>query len=167
MCRSSSQKVTYDFVITSLTEPSMSCLSCLNSLGDGRQVDVQLLFCWVLLPEFVQNSTQHFCIVPIKVFPQISLSSCRAASMDFPDYPPPSLSLSLSLSLLRAIPLYHPWLPISLLDYIQYLYRVVVDKFKLVVQHLPIRVKGFVGERRLWFRSYFSSSVPHVLFGWF
>ena len=44
---------------------------------------------------------------------------------------------------------------------------VVVDKFFLVVQHLPVRGKGSIGERRLWARPYFSTSVPHVWHVWF
>ena len=30
---------------------------------DERQVTIQLLFCRVLLPEFVQNNMQHSCVV--------------------------------------------------------------------------------------------------------
>ena len=30
---------------------------------------VHLLFCWVLIPGFIQNSTLHFCVVSILVFP--------------------------------------------------------------------------------------------------
>ena len=62
----------------------------------------------------------------------------RPARMDFPD----SLSLSLSLSLSR------PPLPAGLFDYILCLYRTVVDKFLQVVQHLLVRVKGSIGDRR-------------------
>ena len=40
----------------------------------------------------------------------------------------------------------------------------------LVIQHLLVCVKGFRRARRLWLRSFFSSTVPlvlSVLFGWF
>ena len=70
----------------------------------------------------------------------------------------------------HAICLYHPYVPAGLLDYILCLYRAVVDKFLLVVQYSHIRVKRSIGERRLWVRRYYSSSVLHVLFilfGWF
>ena len=77
-----------------------------------------------------------------------------------------SLTLSLSLSLC----LYHPSLPVSLLDNIMCPYWVVIGKILLVNQHLHVRVKGFIGELRLWVSPYFSNSVLHVLsvlFGWF
>ena len=47
-----------------------------NSFGwwwDGRQMAIQLLFCGLLLPEFVQNSMQYVCIVPIKHFVKIQM----------------------------------------------------------------------------------------------
>ena len=75
-----------------------------------------------------------------------------------------TLSLSLSLTHTHTIRLYRPSLPVSLLDYILSPYRAVVDKFLLVVQYLYVRVKGSTGERCLWVRPYFSTSVPHVLF---
>ena len=78
--------------------------------------------------------------------------SCRAGSMSFP------LSFSIHL--------YRPSHSTSSLDYILYLYRAVVDRFKSDIQLLLNRVKEFTGERRLWVRPYFSSSVLHVLFVW-
>ena len=47
------------------------------------------------------------------------------------------------------IRLYHPSLPVGLLDYILCPNRAGVDKFSLVDQHLPVHVKGFLRERRL------------------
>ena len=64
-----------------------------------------------------------------------------------------------------AICLYHPSLQEGLLDYILCPYRVDVDKIKLVVQHLHVRGKKSIGERRSCVRSYFSSIVLFVLFG--
>ena len=61
--------------------------------------------------------------------------------MDFSD----SVS-SLSVSVSLAICLYHPSLPVGLLDYIQFPYRAIVHKFLLVVQQLHVRVKGGIGE---------------------
>ena len=55
-------------------------------------------------------------------------------------------------------------------DYILCVYRAVVNKFYLVVQHLHVSVKGYIEECRLWFRPYFSSSFPRqllVLYGYF
>ena len=51
--------------------PYFPCISCsffLDNLRDGRQVAVQLLFCRVLLPLFIRNSTQNFSLVPIQAF---------------------------------------------------------------------------------------------------
>ena len=73
------------------------------------------------------------------------------------------ISLTRSLSLSLSILLYHPSLPTGLLDYILCPNRAVVDRFQLVVKLLHVRVKGSIGERCLWVRSYFSSNVPHVL----
>ena len=44
-----SKNVICQFVLASLVMPRMTCLSCLNDLGDRRQVTVQLLFCGLLL----------------------------------------------------------------------------------------------------------------------
>ena len=76
----------------------------------------------------------------------------------------PWLSLPLSVSLSRAIRLYLPPLPTGPLDYIMCPYRAVVNWFKLFLQHFHVRVKGSIGERRLWVRFYFSNSVRHVLY---
>ena len=62
------------------------------------------------------------------------------------------------------IHLYHPSLPVGLLDYIPCPYRAVVDKCLLINKHLYVRVKGSIGEYRLCVHPYFSNSVPHVLF---
>ena len=66
MCRISLENITYEFIFTSPAVLSMSCSSCFDGLSDGNQVAIQLLFCRVLLPGFVQNSTQHFCVVPFR-----------------------------------------------------------------------------------------------------
>ena len=71
----------------------------------------------------------------------------------------PWLSLTIHLS--------HSSLPTGFLDYIQCLYRAVVDKFQLVVQHLHVSMKRLLGECHLWVYHYFSSSVLFNLFGWF
>ena len=63
--------ITHEFVPTSLAVHNMSCSSYLDSLWDGRWVTIQLLFFRVLLPGFVQNSMQHSCVVPIKLFLQV------------------------------------------------------------------------------------------------
>ena len=65
--------------------------------------------------------------------------------------------------LFLTIRIYRPSNSASPLDYILSLYRAVVDKFYLDVQHLLVRVKESTGERRLWACVYFTSSVPHVL----
>ena len=67
--------------------------------------------------------------------------------------------ISLTLSLSLAIRVCHPSLPVGLPVDILCLYRAVVDTFLLVVLHLPIHMKGSIGERP---RS--SNSVPDVLF---
>ena len=59
------------------------------------------------------------------------------------------------------IRLYHP---LRLVGLILCPYSAVIDKFKLIVQHLHVRVKESRGERRSWVLSYFSNSVPQVLF---
>ena len=71
-----------------------------------------------------------------------------------------SLTLSLSLS----FDIYHPSLSAGFPGYVLCSYRAAVDKFWLVVLHLHVRVKGSIGERRLWDRACSSSNVPHVLF---
>ena len=50
------------------------------------------------------------------------------------------------------------------------LVNMVIGNFLLVGQHWHVHVMGFLGERLLWVRPCFSSSVSHalfVLFGWF
>ena len=41
--------------------PAMSCTFYLNGLYDGKQVVVQLLFCRILLSEFIHNDTESYC----------------------------------------------------------------------------------------------------------
>ena len=66
-------------------------------------------------------------------------------------------------SLFIVIRPYHQSLPSGLLDDIQYPHRAAVSKFLLVGKHWIVCVNGSIGERRLWIRLYFSSSVLHVL----
>ena len=63
--------------------------------------------------------------------------------------------LRLSLS----IHVYHPLHPSGPLHNILCPYRDVVGKFLLVVQHLLVHVKEYIGEDRSWFCSYISSGV--------
>ena len=58
MCRSPQENIAYEFVLASTAVSSMTYLSYLDSLWDGR------------LSGFVQNSTQDLCVVPIKLFLQ-------------------------------------------------------------------------------------------------
>ena len=55
MCCIPPENVTYEFVRTSPEVPSMSCSSYFDSLCDGGEWTVQLLFCGVFLPGLVQN----------------------------------------------------------------------------------------------------------------
>ena len=43
-------------------------LFCLECLWDGRKVAVLLLFCWLLLPGFVQDSMQHSSHLAVSLF---------------------------------------------------------------------------------------------------
>ena len=61
MCRGSQENVSNEFVSASPAVPRISCSCHLDGLWDGRQMTEQLLFCWVLLPGFIQNNTQHPC----------------------------------------------------------------------------------------------------------
>ena len=54
--------------------------------------------------------------------------------------------------------------PGGLQGYILYRHRAVVDRSKLVVLPLLVQVKRSTGVYRLWVRTYFSSSFPHVWF---
>ena len=74
-----------------------------------------------------------------------SLSSCCVASTDFPD----------SLS---------PLLLADLVDYILFPYRILVDKFKLVIQHLHVRVKGIHRRTSLMSSSLILQPYPTCLF---
>ena len=63
MCRNTLVNVIYEFVVAYPAVLYMPFLSYMYGLYDGRLVAVQLLFCLVLLPGLVQNSTQHTCVV--------------------------------------------------------------------------------------------------------
>ena len=56
------------FILTSPAVSNMFCLPFLVGSRDGWQVAVQLLFCRLLLPEFVQNRRQHPWVVAINFF---------------------------------------------------------------------------------------------------
>ena len=59
------ENVAYDFVSAFLAGPSMSCSFYLDSLCDRRLLVAHPIYCGVLLPASVQNSTQHLCVVPM------------------------------------------------------------------------------------------------------
>ena len=56
MCKSPFKNIAYRFILISPVLPSMYCSSYFNGFWDGRKVTVQLLFCWVLFPEFVKTA---------------------------------------------------------------------------------------------------------------
>ena len=58
ICSSPQKNFACEFMPPSSAVPSIS-LSYLDGLWDGRQMAVQLQFCRVLLPAFVQNTAQH------------------------------------------------------------------------------------------------------------
>ena len=110
---------------------------------------------WYLTQYFLLRSKTSSNCDSVIIYHFISSSSsssaCRTICTDFPN----PLSL--------AICLYHPSLPVGLLDYILCPYIAIVDGF-LVGQHMHVRLKASLWERHLWVRTYLCSSVPHVLF---
>ena len=68
MHRSPLENIAHQFVFTSLAVSNIYCLYYLDCLPDGRPVDIQLLFCGVLLPGFFSKfssfpysfSSRHF-----------------------------------------------------------------------------------------------------------
>ena len=62
ICRSPSENVSYEFVLTSPVVLSMSRSSYFKGLWDERQVTAQLLFCDVLLPAFLCRSHVAWCL---------------------------------------------------------------------------------------------------------
>ena len=56
----------------------MSGSSNFDSFRDGWSVDLQLLLCGVLSPGFLQNCSQHSCVLPVKFF-SIRLVSLHVA----------------------------------------------------------------------------------------
>ena len=68
MWRGPQKYIAYEF---DLTSPAVSCMSGssnLDSFHDGWLVAAQLLFCGVLAPGLVQYSSQHSCVIAIKLF---------------------------------------------------------------------------------------------------
>ena len=65
MCKNPYEKVAYEFFLIFPAVLSMSCSYYLNCLWVERQVAIQLLFYWMLVLRFVQNSSQHSCVVLI------------------------------------------------------------------------------------------------------
>ena len=68
MWRGPLEYVAYEFVPTFPAVSRMFRSSNLNSFRDGCLVAVQLLFCGVLPPGLVQYSSQHSCIIAVKLF---------------------------------------------------------------------------------------------------
>ena len=65
MCGGPLKYITYELVPAS---PAVSCMSGpsnLNSFRDRRQVAVQLVSCGVLPPGFVQDCSQHSCVIAV------------------------------------------------------------------------------------------------------
>ena len=65
ICECPQEYITYELVPAS---PAVSCVSDssnLDSLRDGRQVAVQLVFCGVLLLGLIQYCSQHSCIITV------------------------------------------------------------------------------------------------------
>ena len=89
MCTCPSDKVAYEFVLSSPAVPPMSCSSYVNGHWDGRKVAVQLLFCQVLLSGFFKTAhsilrqfpsgffSVHFASILV-VHPYNSLDSATA-----------------------------------------------------------------------------------------
>ena len=67
VCRSPQEHVTYELVPTSPAVSRMSSSSNWDSFRDGWEVAVQLLLSRVLLPGLVQYSSQHSCVITIKL----------------------------------------------------------------------------------------------------
>ena len=63
--------VVYQSALTSTAISSMICSSSWDDLWDGNYVAVQIPFCWVLLPGFIQNSMQDPCVIPTYRFVKI------------------------------------------------------------------------------------------------
>ena len=68
MRRGPQMYVVYEFVLTPPEVPRMSGSSKLDSFCDGWQVAVQLLFCGVLPPGFIQYISQHSRVIAVKPF---------------------------------------------------------------------------------------------------
>ena len=68
MWRGPQEYIAYEFVLTSRIVPRMSGSSNFDSFRDGCLVAVQLLFCWVWPPGLVRYSSQHSCVIAVKLF---------------------------------------------------------------------------------------------------
>ena len=68
MWRGPLEYITYEFVLTSPATSYKIVSSNLDSFRDRWLVAVQLLRCGILPPGFVRNSSQHFCVIAVKLF---------------------------------------------------------------------------------------------------
>ena len=68
MGRDRLEYIAYVFVLTSLTVSRMSGWSNLDSFRDKWLVAIQLLFFGVLPPGLVQYTSQHSCVIVVKLF---------------------------------------------------------------------------------------------------
>ena len=68
VCRGPPEYIAYELILTSPAVSCMSGWSNLDSFCDGWLVAIQLLFCRVLPPGFVQYSSQHSCVITIELF---------------------------------------------------------------------------------------------------
>ena len=68
MWRDPQEYIAYEFVLTSSAVSRMSDSSNFDSFRDGLLVAVQLLLSGVLSPGLVQYSSQHSCVIAVKLF---------------------------------------------------------------------------------------------------
>ena len=68
MSRDSQEYIAYEFVLISPAVSSISGSSNLDSFRNGWHVAVQLLFCGVLPPGFVQYCSQHSYVIAVNLF---------------------------------------------------------------------------------------------------
>ena len=68
MWRGPQEYIAYEFVLTSPAVTNVSSLSNLDGFQDGWLVTIQLQFCWVLPPAFVQYGSLYSCVIAVKLF---------------------------------------------------------------------------------------------------